>query len=140
MTDGPATVQDLPQTAKNKALVASFVDDILVNGRMANIGQYIDADNYRQHNPQIADGLKGLGAALEAMAKAGVSMNYQTVHKVLGEGNFVLTVSEGEFAGKPTAFYDLFRVDAGKLVEHWDVIEAIPTRSEWNNVNGKFGF
>lgn len=140
MTDGPTSVQDLAQTDKNKALVASFVDDILVNGRMAKIGQYIDADNYRQHNPQIADGLKGLGAALEAMAKAGVSMKYSTVHKVLGEGNFVLTVSAGEFAGKPTAFYDLFRVEAGKLVEHWDVLETIPARSEWKNVNGKFGF
>lgn len=140
MTDGPSVAKDLPRTAENKALVAAFVDDILVNGRMAKIGQYIDADNYRQHNPQIADGLKGLGAALDAMAKAGVSMKYSTVHKVLGEGNFVLSVSEGEFAGKHTAFYDLFRVEGGKLVEHWDVIEVIPPRAEWKNTNGKFGF
>ncbi|MEK8026850.1 nuclear transport factor 2 family protein [Pseudaquabacterium rugosum] len=140
MTDGPTTARDLAHTAQNKALVASFVDDILVNGRMARIDQYIVADHYRQHNPQIADGLKGLGDALAAMAKAGVSMKYQTVHKVLGEGDFVLTVSEGEFAGKPTAFYDLFRVDAGKIVEHWDVIETIAPRSEWKNANGKFGF
>ena len=140
MTDGPSTAQDLQHTEANKARVAAFVDDILVNGRMAKTGQYIDADNYSQHNPQIADGLNGLGAALDAMAKAGVSMKYKTLHKVLGEGNFVLTVSEGEFAGKPTAFYDLFRVDAGKLVEHWDVIEAIPASTEWKNANGKFGF
>lgn len=52
----------------------------------------------------------------------------------------MLTVSEGEFAGKAAAFYDLFRLDAGKLVEHWDVIEAIPARTEWKNANGKFGF
>ena len=97
-----------------------------------------DADNYVQHNPQIADGLSGLGKALEAMAKAGVTMQYSRVHKVLGEGDFVLVVSEGQFAGKPTSFYDLFRVQNGKIAEHWDTIEAIPARAEWKNANGKF--
>lgn len=140
MIDGPTVAQDFERTAENKALVASFVDDILVNGRMDKIGLYITADNYRQHNPQIADGISGLGAALDAMAKVGVTMKYSTVHKVLGEGNFVLTVSEGQFAGKPTSFYDLFRVEGGKLVEHWDTIEAISAKSDWKNSNGKFGF
>lgn len=140
MTDGPTQVRDLGQTKQNKALVGAFVDDILVNGRMDKLSRYIDGENYRQHNPQIADGLSGLGAALQAMAKAGVTMKYSQVHKVLGEGNFVLTVSEGEFAGKHTAFYDLFRVDAGKIVEHWDTVETIPAKSEWKNANGKFGF
>ena len=55
-----------------------------------------------------------------------------------GEGDFALVVSEGEFGGKPVAFYDLFRVQAGKIAEHWDVIEPIPPRSEWKNGNGKF--
>lgn len=56
----------------------------------------------------------------------------------LGEGNFVLTMSEGQFAGQQVAFYDLFRVDGGTIAEHWDVIEPIPPRSEWKNANGKF--
>lgn len=140
MIDGPTVAKDIERTAENKALVASFLDDILVNGRMDKIGLYIGADNYLQHNPQIADGLSGLGAALEAMAKAGVTMKYEKVHKVLGEGNFVLAVSEGLFAGKPTSFYDLFRVEGGKVVEHWDTIEAIPAKADWKNGNGKFGF
>ncbi len=140
MTDGPTQVQDLNQTAQNKALVAAFVDDILVNGRMDKLSRYIDGEHYRQHNPQIADSLSGLGAALQAMVKAGVTMKYSQVHKVLGEGNFVLAISEGELAGQHTAFYDLFRVEAGKIVEHWDTIEAIPPRAAWQNANGKFGF
>ncbi|EWS60166.1 putative ester cyclase [Methylibium sp. T29-B] len=140
MIDGPTTAVDFDKTAANKQLVAAFVDDILVNGRMGRLGQYIVGDNYRQHNPQIADGLSGLRAALEAMAKAGITMKYAKVHKVLGEGNFVLTVSEGEFGGAATSFYDLFRVEAGKIVEHWDTIEAIPARADWKNGNGKFGF
>jgi predicted SnoaL-like aldol condensation-catalyzing enzyme len=49
-------------------------------------------------------------------------------------------VSEGSFAGAATSFYDLFRVENGKIAEHWDTIEAIPDRSAWKNDNGKFGF
>jgi len=138
MVDGPTVATDLAKTAANKKVVAAFVDDILVNGRMDRLAGYYDGDNYHQHNPQIADGLSGLGAALQAMAKAGVTMKYHKVHKLLGEGDFVLVASEGEFAGKPSAFYDLFRVANGKIAEHWDTIESIPPRSEWKNANGKF--
>jgi predicted SnoaL-like aldol condensation-catalyzing enzyme len=108
-------------------------------GKDDKLPTYIDAHNYAQHNPAIADGLDGLSKALAAMAQAGITMRYDRVHMVLGEGNFVLTVSEGEFAGKHSAFYDLFRVAGGKIVEHWDVIETIPPKSEWKNNNGKFG-
>jgi predicted SnoaL-like aldol condensation-catalyzing enzyme len=138
MTDGPVEATDLGGTERNKALVGAFVEDILVNGKMEKIPGYIDGEHYVQHNPQIADGLSGFGAALQTMAKAGVTMKYDRIHKVLGEGSFVLVVSEGEFAGKPSSFYDLFRVEHGKLVEHWDVIEAIPPRQQWKNANGKF--
>lgn len=138
MIDGPTTVQDLGKTQANKELVRKFVDDILVNGRMDKLAGYFDGDKYLQHNPQIGDGLSGLGAALQAMAKQGVTMKYDRTHKVLGEGNFVLAVSEGSFAGKPTSFYDLFRVENGKIAEHWDTLEMIPPRSDWKNNNGKF--
>jgi predicted SnoaL-like aldol condensation-catalyzing enzyme len=138
MIDGPTVATDLALTAENKVRVAAFVDDILVNGRMERLAGYIQADRYTQHNPAIGDGLAGLGAALEAMAKAGLTMRYDRVHRVLGEGNFVLTLSEGEFAGRHVAFYDLFRVDGGLIVEHWDVIQDIPAREQWANANGKF--
>jgi len=140
MLDGATTVTDLDKTEANKTLVRSFVDDILVNGKMEKLAGYFDGDNYIQHNPQIGNGLSGLGKALGEMAKAGITMKYSTIHKVLGEGNFVLVVSEGAFAGKPTSFYDLFRVQNDKIVEHWDTIETIPARAEWKNTNGKFDF
>jgi predicted SnoaL-like aldol condensation-catalyzing enzyme len=138
MIDGPAQSTDLHKTDANKALVKSFVDDILVKGHMEKLAGYFDGDNYLQHNPQIADGLSGLGQALQAMATAGVTMKYDRIHRVLGEGNFVLVTSEGTFAGKPTSFYDLFRVQNGKIAEHWDTIETIAPRTEWKNLNGKF--
>ena len=138
MIDGVKTSTDQKKTAENKVLVENFVDDILVNGRLEKLEGYFDGDNYLQHNPQVADGVSGLGAALKAMAEAGVTMKYNQVHRILGEGNFVLVTSEGEFAGKEVAFYDLFRVEDGKIAEHWDTIESIPARSEWKNNNGKF--
>ena len=138
MIDGPTQVSDLAKTEANKSLVSGFVTDILVNGDMTRLQGYFNGNSYIQHNPQIGDGLSGLGAALEAMAKQGITMKYDKVHKVLGEGNFVLMLSEGTFAGKHTSFYDLFRVENGKIAEHWDTIETIPAQSEWKNNNGKF--
>jgi predicted SnoaL-like aldol condensation-catalyzing enzyme len=140
MIDGATTVTDPDKTAANKTLVQSFVDDILVNGHMEKLAGYFNGDHYIQHNPLIPDQLSGLGKALEAWAKQGITMKYDTIHTVLGEGNFVLVVSEGHLAGKHSSFYDLFRVENGKIAEHWDTIEEIPVKDEWKNGNGKFGF
>jgi predicted SnoaL-like aldol condensation-catalyzing enzyme len=93
MTDGATVAADLHKTAANKRLVRAFVDDILVGGQMARLAQYFEGDSYIQHNPQVADGLSGLGRALEAWAKQGITMKYDRVHQVLGEGDFVLVVS-----------------------------------------------
>lgn len=138
MIDGPTQTRDLDRTAANKQRVRAFVDDILVNGRMDRLAGYFDGDNYRQHNPMIGDGLSGLGAALKAMADQGIVMKYDRIHKVLGEGDLVLVVSEGSLGGRHSAFYDLFRVENGKIAEHWDTIETIPPRDQWKNANGKF--
>lgn len=140
MTDGPTGAHDRTTTEANKALVRAFVDDVLVHGRVNRLAGYFDGDRYVQHNPHIGDNLSGLSAALEAMAAKGITMKYDRIHTVLGDGHFVLVVSEGSFAGAATSFYDLFRVENGKLAEHWDTIEAMPDRSAWKNDNGKFGF
>lgn len=138
MLDGATEIKDLEKTEENKTLVANFIDDILVNGKMEKLQSYFDDDNYIQHNPQIADGLSGLGNALEYMASKGIVMKFDKVHRVLGEGNFVLVVSEGSFADQPTSFYDLFRVENGKIAEHWDVMETITPEADRKNDNGKF--
>jgi predicted SnoaL-like aldol condensation-catalyzing enzyme len=140
MIDGPTAVREPGTSAASKALVRAFVEDILVNGRLDRLPGYFDGDRYAQHNPSIADGLSGLGAALQAMAAQGITMRYDRIHAVLGEGEFVLVVSEGAFAGAHTSFYDLFRVEDGTIAEHWDTIEPIAPRADWQNANGKFGF
>jgi len=136
-TDGPTKATDLDKTEANKKLVSEFVN-ALVTGDFAKLPGFFDGDNYVQHNSQIADGLSGLGAGLKALADAGITMRITKNHMIYGEGNFVLAVSEGEFGGKPTAFYDLFRVQNGKIAEHWDVISTILADDKSANKNGKF--
>jgi len=104
-TDGSTTLSDLDKTSTNKELVKDFVKTVLVDGGYDKMGDYFDGDTYIQHNSMIGDGLSGLGKALEEMAKNGITMVYEKNHIVLGEGNFVLAVSEGKFAGKHTSFY-----------------------------------
>jgi predicted SnoaL-like aldol condensation-catalyzing enzyme len=136
--DGPVKIVDHDKTAANKAFVKGFVNDVLLGSAPEKITEYISTTQYAQHNPAVADGLNALGEALQAMADAGMPMTYTANHMILGEGNFVLAVSEGQFLGKHSSFYDLFRVEDGKIVEHWDTIEEIPSRDQWKNDNGKF--
>lgn len=138
MIDGTTEITDLHKTEENKTIAKNFVTDILINGDMAKLAGYFDGDNYIQHNPNIPDQLSGLGTALEAFANQGIFMKFDTIHMVLGEGNFVLVVSEGNFGEDHNSFYDLFRIENGKIAEHWDVMETIAAKEDWKNENGKF--
>lgn len=136
--DGAAQSIDVDKTDANKALVEGLFRDVFMGADPGRITEYISTEQYIQHNPGVPDGLDALGRALEAMAKAGTPMVYTENHMILGEGDFVIAASEGQFLGKHVAFYDLFRIENGKIVEHWDTIEEIPTKDKWMNNNGKF--
>ena len=136
-TDGPTEVTDLDRTEANKALAVALIEDVLMGRDPARITDYISAESYAQHNPMIADGLEGIVATVEELTAQGNMFVYTEIHAVLGEGNFVLTVSEGEWNGQTHAFYDLFRMDDGMIVEHWDVIQPVPTEG-LANTNGMF--
>lgn len=138
--DGPTELKDLEKTEVNKALVKNLLNDIFMGANPDKITDYISTTQYDQHNPAVKDGLAGLGAALKALAEAGTPMVYEKNHKIIGEGNFVLSVSEGIFLKEKVAFYDLFRIENGKVVEHWDTIERILPDSDVKNNNGKFNF
>lgn len=138
MTDGPVEITDTSATESNKALIQNFVDDILIGGKYETLASYYNGDAYIQHNPGVPDGVSGLSAALGEMIKAGNPMTYSRSHLLIGEGNFVLVVSEGKIGEQANTFYDLFRVQDGKIAEHWDVIEPVPAKDQWKNQNGKF--
>ena len=136
--DGTMELKDLDKTEVNRELVKNFLYDVMQGNHLEKTPDYFDGDAYIQHNTGIADGLSGLGAALAALAKQDIQMIYTTVHQVLAQGNFVLAVSEGTFGGAPTSYYDLWRVENGKIAEHWDVMETIADKATWQNTNGKF--
>ncbi len=138
--DGSKEVVDLNKTEENKAIVRSLINDIFLGANPDKITDYISTEQYDQHNPGVKDGLAGLGEALAALAEAGMPMVYEKNHIILGEGNFVLSVSEGIFMNEKVAFYDIFRVENGKVVEHWDTIEKIIPEADALNSNGKFNF
>ncbi|MEM8728715.1 MAG: nuclear transport factor 2 family protein [Pseudomonadota bacterium] len=138
MTDGPTQITDLDNTAANKAVVAGFVRDVFLNGELDKAPNYIIADSgaYHQHNPLVPDGLAALGAAFAQLADAGQGFSFSELHMIVAEGNFVFTMTEGAMGDVPTAFFDLWRVEDGMIVEHWDTIEPIPAQMAHDN--GKF--
>ena len=136
--DGSMEVTDLDKTEENRELVKQFLYDVMQGNYAEKTADYFNGDVYLQHNTGIADGVSGLGAALTALSEQGISMIYDQVHMVLAQGNFVLAVSEGTFGGAPTSYYDLWRVEDGRIAEHWDVLETIADKDSWQNENGKF--
>ncbi len=137
-TDGYDSLEDIDKTEINRELIRNFLLDVMQGKNPQKTPEYFDGDTYIQHNTGIADGLSGLGAALEALGKQGIAMIYDRTHQILAQGNYVLAVSEGTFGGAPTSYYDLWRVENGKIAEHWDVMETIADKDTWANQNGKF--
>ncbi|MFD5827427.1 nuclear transport factor 2 family protein [Lentzea sp. NPDC060358] len=133
-TDGQAEPSGA-DTERNRALVLEFAQRVLQDADYSVLTDYISTETYLQHNPDAADGLDGFGAAAARWAAEGRNLVYKTVHNAVAEGDLVLLQSEGEF-GEPVAYWDLFRVDGGRIVEHWDVIAPIP--ADLPHANGVF--
>ena len=133
MLDGPAEIKDRAKTESNKALVKEFLGTVFLEGQFDQINRFFQGDHYIQHNPMLENGVSGLLKGLEEIQKNGLGFEFHKVHQILGEGNFVLALSEGKFQGKPIALYDLLRVEAGKIAEHWDVLQEIPATMPHNN-------
>ena len=135
MVDGPTKVEDLEKTDANKAIVRAFVDNVLVGGKFDKVTDYISTEQYHQHNPEVEDGLEGINKHLQEVG--GIGAKYVKVHHLIGQGNFVVTYSHIRKSGDDWAFFDIFRLKDGKIVEHWDVQEKILPKEQWNN-SGKF--
>ncbi len=135
--DGPTEPTDLDKTAQNKAHVAEFLARVLKGGDYDVLTDYVSAENYTQHNPRVGDGLAGLGAFVASLAEKGQRMAYTEIHKVIGCGDFVAALSLVDLGGADMAVIDLFRVEGGLIVEHWDVMESIQPMNSWVN-SGKF--
>ena len=136
LTDGDTEVTDLDKTEVHR-MQASTLFDTIINGSQEDVGNVVLENfhpDYIQHNPTVADGIDSVFAAF-----AVEEWVYHTNHKLIAEGNFVLSISEGTAKGSPVVFYDLLRFEDGKVAEHWDVIQEIPMEN-LANANTMFGF
>jgi predicted SnoaL-like aldol condensation-catalyzing enzyme len=141
MTDGAVAVAELDRTDANKALVRAFTETVLIGGDLDRVDQFHDGTALVQHDPEFGDGTTALVGYLRGGGRNRPA--YHALRMLLGQGNMVLAASEGALidaagAATPAAFYDLYRLEAGVIAEHWDVIEVIPPREQWKNSNGKF--
>jgi predicted SnoaL-like aldol condensation-catalyzing enzyme len=137
MVDGETQVTDIELTEKNRQFLDRFINTVLINKQFQHLDNYIDVDNYVEHNPSL-DSFNALRTLLTQQTENGYNVDYRQLHRVLAQGNFVLCVSEGYINTSHTAFYDLFRISNAKVVEHWDTTEQVAPKEVWKNSNGKF--
>ena len=126
--DGPTEVKDLDKTDENKALVKNLIKDAFMpGGNPGNLEKYVSKECYIQHSKDIEDGFDAFVRWAHAPDK---HLTYQEIFLMVGQGNFVATLSRATWsendAVQDICQVDLFRIEDGLVVEHWDNSEPIP--------------
>jgi predicted SnoaL-like aldol condensation-catalyzing enzyme len=132
--DGPTEISDLEKTQEYKQLVQDFIGNLLIGEASENIENYISRDQYIQHNAEVPDGLEHYKPLVLSENR---KLVYEEIILLVGQGNFVATLCKAFWEGQPIAQVDIFRIDEGKIVEHWDAAEPIMPADKWVN-SGKF--
>jgi len=111
---------------RNKEIVIAFYDAAINEKDFEKASQYL-GDRYIQHNPLAADGPEGLKAFLE-FARENLAEFRTEFKRVLADGDFVVVHAHARATpeDRGSAVMDIFRLEDGKVVEHWDVIQPIP--------------
>ena len=132
-TDGPTEPDGRVDTEGAKALVRDYYETVHVGGRHDRIGDYMSGDRQIRHEPGVRD---GVGAFRQDLAVLTRNRTIDEIVLLAGQGDLVFIAARGMHEGKPCAYIDLYRVEAGKLVEHWGFPQAIPPREASRNGNG----
>jgi predicted SnoaL-like aldol condensation-catalyzing enzyme len=129
--DVPA--QSSQQLETNKRIAQEFYDAAINRKDFEAASRYLGSE-YTQHNPTAADGAEGLKGFIDFL-KARFPNQRGEVKRVMAEGDLVmLHVHSTRGDGTPgRAIVDIFRIENGKVVEHWDVIQDIPAQPANNN-------
>jgi len=119
----------------NKKNVVAFYDLIINKKDFESARKYI-GNRYKQHNPFVADGPEGLRAFIEYL-KTDFPDAHSEIKKIIAEGDYVvLHVHSQRTPTLQRAIIEIFRLENGKIDEHWDVVQQIPETSA--NPNGMF--
>jgi predicted SnoaL-like aldol condensation-catalyzing enzyme len=112
-------------TATNKQIVTNAYQRIFGDLDASAVDDCMSKD-FVQHNPTIADGPEGVKQLLQRLASQGVPKQKIDFRHVVADGDVVMLHSRYEMAGKEWRFIDIYRVENGKLAEHWDAMMQAP--------------
>ncbi|MCK4081848.1 MULTISPECIES: nuclear transport factor 2 family protein [Acinetobacter] len=124
--DGPTEVAKTGQEEHNQSLVKEFFTRTLIEGDYEGFRDYANGELFQQHSPDIGDGTVAVIDFLNKIRNEGQGLLYSKIHRTIADGQFVLTHSEGSIAGTRHAYFELWRVEDGKIVELWDAIAPVP--------------
>ena len=132
----PGLAADAKQMEENKKAVAAFYDAALNQKDVDAAAKYLGS-RYTQHNPSAADGPEGLKGFV-AFLKDKFPNNRSEIKRIFADGDYVIVhVHAGREPGtRGNAIIDIFKLENGKIVEHWDVVQPIPEKPA--NTNGMF--
>jgi predicted SnoaL-like aldol condensation-catalyzing enzyme len=129
----PALAADAKQMEENKKTVAAFYDAALNQKDFDAASKYL-GNRYTQHNPSAADGPEGLKAFI-AFLKDKFPNNRSEIKRIFADGDYVIVHVHAvrEPGTRGNAIVDIFKLENGKVVEHWDVVQPIPEKPANNN-------
>jgi predicted SnoaL-like aldol condensation-catalyzing enzyme len=118
----------------NKAAVTEFYDMAFNRRRPEQAAAKFLGSYYRQHNPGAGDGPEPFIAFVRGFAKAYPSMQID-FKRTVAEGDLVVIHSHlvRQPGDRGMAVMDIFRLEGGKIVEHWDVLQEVPEKAENTN-------
>ena len=109
----------------NKEIVVEAYQRTFGDLDVAAIDEFFSED-FKQHNPTIADGPEGVKALVRMLSSQGVSKQKIEFKHVVAEGDVVILHTRYEMAGAEWRFIDIYRVENGRLAEHWDAMMQMP--------------
>ena len=131
-----AHAADVGQMEENKKVVAEFYE-LALNQKNFDAAAKFLGPHYIQHNPSAADGPEGLKAFI-AFLREKFPDNHSDIKRIFADGDYVIlhVHNVGTPGTRGNAIVDIFRLENGKIVEHWDVRQDVPEKAA--NDNGMF--
>ncbi|WP_367104001.1 nuclear transport factor 2 family protein [uncultured Psychrobacter sp.] len=137
--DGPTKIDESVDTEANRAFAKAIWHTFLQAQDYRSMDRFARPDGtFTQHSGDIADGVTNMIEFLEELKREDSALTYDTLHRTVADGNFVLTHSEGSIGGERHAFCELWRIEDDHVVELWDAIAPVPSDDKLAHRHGAF--